>query len=159
MNNVFTIFQLYLFTVIISNVVVNARCERGVVVLSTQCLLCSHDGLHSALLWTELTVPGVSRWWLVVVVAVVSSLLSPLSHRSTVGPPPGRKEGNPGSRPAGAETSVTTSGDCHARTENISDISIFSSRANNTQYRPGAVGLKVCAVLWILHYIALSNKQ
>ena len=51
-------------------------------------LLCSHDGLHCALLGTELTVPGVPRWWFVVVLVVVVSsqpaLHSPQHHSQQV---------------------------------------------------------------------------
>ena len=45
----------------------------------TKSVLLTSHGLHWALLWTELSVPGVSRWWLVVV-AVVSSHTPLHSH-------------------------------------------------------------------------------
>ena len=128
-------------------------------------LLCSHDGLHCALLGTELTVPGVPRWWSVVVGLVVVSSQPALHSPQSAPQPAGRKRGNPGSRRGGAETSVTTSGDCHARpvsqpASRIFQYSHLRSQANNTQYRPGVVEIKVCG--WILHstlHFRLSNKQ
>ena len=141
---------------------VNVRCERiG---------WCSIHNVCSALFTWRSTLCAARDWtdcaWSPQVVVCTggggSGVLSPSAPQSAP-QLAGRKEGNPVSRRGGAETSVTTSGDCHARTasrmwENISNISIFSSRANNPQYRPGVVvELKVCGYYIILH-CQINNK-
>ena len=124
-------------------------------------LLCSHDGLHCALLGTELTVPGVPRWWfVVVVVAVVSS--HPALHSPHHNQQVERREIQ---CPGEARWSRDFSD--HFRRLSRSDSQ--QDVREHLQYLNILISCKLSSIpsrrsngiegVWILHYVTLSNKQ